>query len=598
MNTTTTNTRFPRAALITGASAGLGRALAEDAARRGMNLVLADLPETGLPETAAVLAERYDVRADAHEVDLSSARGVNDLVDWIESGNLPVDLLVNNAAIGAQGAFADGDLGRYERLLELNVGAVLRLTHRLLPVLRRRGRGHILNVASLAAFQPTPLMSVYASGKSFVVNLSLALGAELRATGVRVSVLAPGGMTTNRESVARIQAQGFMGRITARTPQAVAREAIDGVLAGKAVIVPGWPNRLLRLLSRLAPMTFTARVAYRRFVAADARTRLPGAEVREPSKVLSAGRGAVVTAVRGSPSTISALREDRTAVRAVGAAPLPVTGRMRLPTGRRVLVTGASTGIGRALVEHLAARGDRVFAGARRPADLEALARIEGVIAVELDVTDEADVREVASSVRATGGLDALVNCAGIAVPGPLMELDAREVSRQMEVNLVGLHRVTRACFPLLFETRGRIVNISSTGGLIAMPFVGAYSASKFAVEALSDSLRRELAPFGMHVSLVQPGAVRTPIWDKTDPDDPSLDGSIFAERARGFGRMMVRRARGGGLEPERLARAVAGVLDARRPRPRYLVTEANLMTRLLAALPDGTLDWLVRRYV
>ena len=127
---------------------------------------------------------------------------------------------------------------------------------------------------------------------------------------------------------------------------------------------------------------------------------------------------------------------------------------------------------------------------------------------------------------------------------------------------------------------------------------MGPYVASKFALEAFSDSLRRELEPCGVQVSVIQPGAIRTPIWDKTDPEAAPVADSIFAPRARAFGRLMVERARRGGLPPVTIARAVHQVLGSRSPRPRYLVTEANLMTRIASLLPDRWLDFAISRFL
>ena len=263
-----------------------------------------------------------------------------------------------------------------------------------------------------------------------------------------------------------------------------------------------------------------------------------------------------------------------------------------------VLVTGAGSGIGRASVEYLAARGDHVFAGARNDRDLGELGRLRNVIPLRLDVTQPESVDAAVARVRGlTDTLDGLVNNAGSVVAGPLMDLTPEQMRDQLEVNLVGVHRVTRAFFPLLLAARGHVVNISSTGGRVAMPFMGPYVASKFALEAFSDSLRRELGPCGMKVSVIQPGAIRTPIWDKTDPEDAPVADSIFAERARAFGRLMVERARSGGLPPVTIARAVHKALGSRRPRPRHLVTEANLMTRIASLLPDRWLDLAIARF-
>jgi NAD(P)-dependent dehydrogenase (short-subunit alcohol dehydrogenase family) len=181
------------------------------------------------------------------------------------------------------------------------------------------------------------------------------------------------------------------------------------------------------------------------------------------------------------------------------------------------VVTGASSGIGETSAQHLASLGFNVFAGVRNDADAERVAggRIEPL---KIDVTDQASVDAAAAQVaEATGkvGLAALVNNAGIAVAGPLEYIDIDDFQRQMDVNVTGVLRATQAFLPLIRLARGRIVNISSIGGRVAIPLVGPYAASKFAVEGMSDSLRRELRPWGIHVALIEPGAVATPIWEK-----------------------------------------------------------------------------------
>lgn len=291
--------------------------------------------------------------------------------------------------------------------------------------------------------------------------------------------------------------------------------------------------------------------------------------------------------------------EATPARRAAGVGRRSMRAAQRAATGRKIFVTGASTGIGRAIVEYLTARGDYLFAGARNDRDLSALGALPNVVPVRLDVTQTASVAAAVAHVRAlTDTLDALVNNAGSVVAGPLMDVTPEAMRAQLEVNLVGVHRVTRAFFPLLLPAGGHIVNVSSTGGRVAMPFMGPYVASKFGLEAFSDSLRRELEPCGMKVSVIQPGAIRTPIWDKTDPDAALIEDSMFAPRARAFGRVMLERARTGGRPPKTIARAVHGVLGSRKPKPRYLVTEANLMTRIAGILPDRWLDFAIGRLI
>lgn len=183
-----------------------------------------------------------------------------------------------------------------------------------------------------------------------------------------------------------------------------------------------------------------------------------------------------------------------------------------------VVITGASTGIGFATAVDLAHDGHQVFAGVRKSEDGEKLRQAHSsIIPVLLDVNNEAQVQNVVQVIREkmkTKKL-ALINNAGVAVPGPIEALPLSEFRRQFETNVFGLISVTQAFLPLLRETQGRIVNISSIAGRVASPFLGAYAASKFAVEGLSDSLRREVSAFGVKVVLVEPGPIETPIWEK-----------------------------------------------------------------------------------
>ena len=260
-----------------------------------------------------------------------------------------------------------------------------------------------------------------------------------------------------------------------------------------------------------------------------------------------------------------------------------------------VLVTGASTGIGNTTAKFLAGKGFYVFAGARKKEDIEALNSLDNVEGIRLDVTSSTDIQAVVERIKEEG-LYGLVNNAGIAVAGPLMEIDRGQLELQFDVNVFGLHDLTRACFPLLQESRGRIVNISSVAGQLAPPFLGAYSMSKFALEAYSDSLRRELDPFGIKVSLVEPGDVKTPIWDKRYLDSEKLKESPFGARARKMERYLVSRAKKKGLEPIKISKAIHHALTSKRPKIRYLVTRNNFMHRLTTWLPAGMVDRSIRK--
>lgn len=277
-------------------------------------------------------------------------------------------------------------------------------------------------------------------------------------------------------------------------------------------------------------------------------------------------------------------------------------------TYRSVVITGASTGIGEACALSLDRQGWRVFAAVRREEDgrrLQARAS-ERLRPILLDVTDSpgiaAVVQEVASAVG-PGGLQGLVNNAGIAVGGPLEFISLDQFRWQFEVNVFGLLQVTQQFLPLIRTGRGRIVNIGSIAGRVASPMVGPYCASKHAVEALTDALRLELAPWDLHVSVVEPGVVATPIWDKGVRE---MDAELARMPAEGLERYDLlirafRRLLGGasqrGVSPDVVARRVEHALTSRRPRHRYLVgKDARLRLMAQTILPRRWMDALVQR--
>ena len=263
-----------------------------------------------------------------------------------------------------------------------------------------------------------------------------------------------------------------------------------------------------------------------------------------------------------------------------------------------VVVTGASSGIGAAIARDLAARGYRTFGTVRRPEDRAAL-DAAGVTPVDLDVTDTASVQRARGEVEQrldAGGLVGLVNNAGVPAAGPLELLPLDELRRVLEVNVVGVVAVTQAFLPLLKTTRGRIVNISSVAGRGALPFMGAYAASKFALEAVSDSLRRELLPFGVDLVVIEPGSIQTKIWDKIEAMDLSpYRGTAYEPVLMRFRNAALRGAKTA-PPPELVAQAVARALRARRPPTRILVAAHPWVERLVIRLPDRWMDWLIKR--
>jgi uncharacterized protein len=247
-------------ALITGAGGGLGGAFALEAARRGWDLILVDLPGTGLEDVGRRLARAYKVEARCFEMDLADAGARRGVADWIRDNGIALALLVNCAGTGCCSAFHASPRARIEAIVEVNLQATVQLTHLLLPSLMERPRAAIINVSSLSAFFPMPSMAVYAASKTFLLNFSLALRGELASTGVRVSALCPAGLVTSRELADQVAAQGFMGRITTMETERVAAIAVRQALRGNPVIIPGTVNRILRYASSLVPRWIVIRI--------------------------------------------------------------------------------------------------------------------------------------------------------------------------------------------------------------------------------------------------------------------------------------------------------------------------------------------------
>jgi NAD(P)-dependent dehydrogenase (short-subunit alcohol dehydrogenase family) len=270
-----------------------------------------------------------------------------------------------------------------------------------------------------------------------------------------------------------------------------------------------------------------------------------------------------------------------------------------------VLISGSSTGIGRACALRLDRAGFRVFAGVRNRGDAESLdaegsERLEPVI---LDVTDEGTIEATHERIeQVTGGrLAGLVNNAGIVVAGPIETLDLDGLRRQLEVNVTGQVAVTQAFLPQIRTARGRIVLMASIGGRMGLPYMSPYHASKFALEGVGDSLRQEMRPFGVNVSIIEPGAIATPFWGKgTEQVDQVLETmspqqlELYEHSARAAA-AAAGKAGERGIAPDRVAKAVEHALTASRPRTRYLVgVDARVQATVRKLLPDRLLDRLV----
>jgi NAD(P)-dependent dehydrogenase (short-subunit alcohol dehydrogenase family) len=265
-----------------------------------------------------------------------------------------------------------------------------------------------------------------------------------------------------------------------------------------------------------------------------------------------------------------------------------------------IVVSGASTGMGAATAKELARRGYHVLAGVRRAADAEAI-RGHGVEPVILDITVSEQIEALVGRIADDSEnrpLRALVNNAGIAVNAPVETLPLDKWRQQFDVNLFGHIAITQALLPFLHESRGRVVNISSLGGKIAMPTYGAYAGTKYALEAVSDALRRELAPHGVQVVIVEPGGVQTEMTGHGIERARAFLTEMTPESRQRYGGLMqaiISQATAftkNGKTAEAAAKVIAGATTTPNPRPRYTIgRDAAMMTRLTRILPDRTLD-------
>jgi NAD(P)-dependent dehydrogenase (short-subunit alcohol dehydrogenase family) len=275
---------------------------------------------------------------------------------------------------------------------------------------------------------------------------------------------------------------------------------------------------------------------------------------------------------------------------------------------KSVLLTGASTGIGRASALRMDAEGWRVFAAVRRDEDAEALrdAASDWLVPVMLDVTDAGQIAAAVERVAAEvwdAGLDGLVNNAGIAVLSPLETIPVDDFRRQIEVNLTAQVAVTQAFLPLIRRATGRIVFVSSIGGRMALPFGAPYHASKYGIEAVADCLRQELRPWKIEVAVIEPGSIDTPIWERGEriADEVSerahdSQDELYGKTIERF-RAAVKRTAERGIPPEKVAKSILHALTARRPRTRYVVgADARGQAIARRLLPDRAFDALVAR--
>ena len=262
-----------------------------------------------------------------------------------------------------------------------------------------------------------------------------------------------------------------------------------------------------------------------------------------------------------------------------------------------VLISGTSTGIGKATAQLLLDAGHRVYGTVRKPADAEQLALHPAFTALIMDVTDRPSIVAVMDAIRASGEpLHAIINNSGVALSGPLETLPESDYRHQFDVNVFGLLAVCQEALPLLHDARDagitnvKIINVSSVSGYITSMFTSMYSASKFAVEAITDGLRRELVPFGIDAISVAPGPVKTPIWDKAKTQTKPYEGTRYEHVLEKLG-PYADAAAASGVTPEKVASVILKALEAERPRPDLLVIKKSYLIRLVMMLPKRVQD-------
>ena len=462
-------------AFVTGASSGIGEATAKHLAGLGLTVYAGARRLDRMEQELAPLGIRPIA------LDVTDDASMTAAVDRILAETGRIDALVNVAGYGSYGPLETVPLDEARHQFEVNVFGAARLIQLVLPSMRARGRGRIINMSSIAAKISEPMGAWYHATKYAIEGLSDSLRLELAPFGIKVVIIEPG--LTKSEWIDT--AMKKLIDTSAGTPYAEQGKRLANLyLEGDRLGVETSPDVVAKAIGRA-------------IVRKNPRTRYAIGLAAKP--VVAMRRllpDAVIDPVMGSISRGTASE--------VGAG-------SSAPTARTALVTGASSGIGEATARRLAELGFTVYAGARR---VERMAELEshGIRVLDLDVTDDASMTSAMDRILAeTGRIDVLVNNAGYGSYGALEDVPLEEARRQFEVNVFGLARLIQLALPTMrAQGSGHIVNISSIGGKVYEAMGSWYHATKFAVEGLSDSLRLEVAPFGIRVVIIEPGAIRT----------------------------------------------------------------------------------------
>jgi short-subunit dehydrogenase len=248
--------------LITGGSEGIGRALAEDCAKRGMNILLVALPAPQLEKTAQYIRDTYHVKTEYLGVDLTQANAPYEVHDWTQQKGYAVDVLINNAGFGYAGAFAEyASPEFFDKLMQLNMRALVLLNRLFIPELQKHPKAYLMNLGSMSSFQPVPYQAVYGASKAFIYNFTRALRTELAHSNISVTVMCPGGTNTNPINKARNEDLKGLAKRSILNPEDIAPKAINAMLKGKAQVVTGRINRIILAISKLIPLGTRLKIA-------------------------------------------------------------------------------------------------------------------------------------------------------------------------------------------------------------------------------------------------------------------------------------------------------------------------------------------------
>lgn len=552
--------------LVTGATGGIGRHAAFALAEAGHRVVA-----TGR-STPRVVELRRDVdqrglSIETLELDVTDDGSVAALSELGE-----VDVVMHAAGIAELGPLLLVTDAALRRHFETNVFGAMAVNRVVIPGMKRRGKGRIVHLTSVVDAFTYATHGAYGASMYALRALNDVLRQELARFGIEVVLVAPGTVRTPfiRDAFGGLDAKRWSGsrwnpvidRLQ-KLEQTIERSGLE-------------PKRVGRMLAEIAT------------------------DRRAPRRV---DVGSVPSTIERAAARVLPTRAfDGLVRRALAIAPpRPEVAESEKPS---VLITGAAGGIGSATTRRLASAGYRVFA---TDIDLDGLEVLKDELAeealtietLELDITDRTSVQRARAVVREVcpEGLDVLVNNAGYAALGPLDVLPTDAYRRQFDVNVYGLMNVTRAFAEQMCERgRGRIVNVSSLAGLVGLPFMGVYNASKFAVEALSDALRQELGPFGVDVVIVEPSFIRTKFADTARATLGDFEASDWQSALGNVDAILGRMDRIGG-DADDVAEALHEAIRARRPKARYPVPRsARVVAPLLGWVPAALSDRVLAR--